>query len=137
MSLKFLQTAIANKNVQAFMLMVRKSEGTDAPDGYNYLFGSSPKNKVRFTGFSKHPNIAVPFRNGLSSTAAGAFQILFKTWEEIRIKYNLPDFSPTSQQIACAELISQKNVLQKLIDGDFKTALYACSNIWASLPGND
>lgn len=135
MSLQFLKDSLTNKNVQAFLQMIRHSEGTAAPDGYNYIFGSSPKNTLRFTDFSHHPDMHQPFRGGFSS-AAGAYQFLYDTWEAIQKKYNLPDFSPANQDIACVELISQKNVLQKLMNGDFYTALKACSNIWASLPGN-
>lgn len=134
MSLQFLETALENKNLQAFMDMTSLSEGTNAPDGYNYLFGSSPENDLRFTDFSHHPNMHEPFRGGYSS-AAGKWQILYETWEAIQAKYNLPDFSPHSQDIACAELISERNVLQHIMDGDFEIALKACANTWASLPG--
>lgn len=144
MSLQFLKNALLNPNVKAFMLTIRKSEGTDASDGYSYLFGSSPRNTRRFPvgkdgkpDFSHHPHINEPFNIGDKadfSSAAGAYQILFGTWEAIRKKYSLPDFSPASQDIACVELISQQNVLQHLMNGDFDIALRACSHIWASLP---
>ena len=134
MSLQFLKTALLNKNVQAFLLMIRKSEGTDAADGYNYIFGSSPNNDKRFTDFSKHPDIKVPYGNTFS-TAAGAYQILYPDWRFVQQKYALPDFSPGSQDIAAAELISERNVLQKLMNGDFNTALTECAATWASLPG--
>lgn len=132
MSLQFLENSLNNKNLHAFLKMIRFSEGTSAPDGYNYLFGSSPLNDLRFTDMSHHPNKHEPFRGGYSS-AAGAYQFLYDTWERIQQKYNLPDFSPHSQDIACAELISEKNVLQKTMDGHFDEALKACSTIWASL----
>lgn len=133
MSLQFLQSAVQNTNVKAFMLMIRKCEGTDAPDGYKYLFGSSIRNNIRFTDFSKHPDIKSPFRNTFS-TAAGAYQILYHTWTTIQAKYNLPDFSPDSQDIACCELISGVNSLEALMHGDFNQALEKCATIWASLP---
>lgn len=136
MSLQFLESALQNDNVKAFMLTIRKCEGTDAPDGYQYLFGSSPRNDRRFTDFSDHPNIHEPFRNTTSS-AAGAYQIMHPTWVEIKAKLRLPDFSPHSQDIACCEIFSERNTLQKLMDGDFNHALQACATIWASLPGNN
>lgn len=136
MSLDFLKKALLNKNVQAFLTMIRKSEGTDAPDGYKYLFGSTPENTVRFTSFADHPNIKEKFRNGFSD-AAGAYQIMYATWEQIKEKYSLSDFTPTSQAICAVELISERNVLQQLMDGNFPVALKGCANIWASLPGNN
>lgn len=137
MSLQFLETALANGNVQAFLRTIRMSEGTAEHDGYSYLFGSSPNNNRRFIDFSKHPNIREPFGNDNFSTAAGAYQILYRVWASIQQKYNLPDFSPHSQDIAACELISEKDVLQKLMDGDFADVLQACSGIWASLPNNN
>jgi len=134
MSLQFLETALLNSNVKAFMLAIRESEGTAAVDGYNYLFGSSPNNTRRFTDFSKHPDIEEKFGANNQSSAAGAYQILYNVWEVIQSKYNLPDFSPHSQDIACVELISERNVLQSLMDGNFTAVLTACSKTWASLP---
>lgn len=136
MSLQFLETALLNPNVLAFMRMLAKSEGTDYPDGYTFLFGSKESNTRRFTDFSHHPHINEPFGGESTSSAAGKWQILYPTWVAIQKKYNLPDFSPSSQDLACVELISERNVLQKLMDGDFESALVACSNIWASLPFN-
>lgn len=133
MSLEFLKTALQNKNVQAFMSVISRSEGTNYPDGYLFLFDSTENNKIRFTDFSHHPDIKEPFRGGFSS-AAGKWQILYDTWEVIQQKYHLPDFSPSSQDIACVELISECNVLQHLMDGDFETVVKGTSHIWASLP---
>ena len=131
MSLQFLKTAVQNKNVLAFQHTIRMSEcGTD--DCYNYLFGSSPNNNIRFADFSKHPDIIEHF-NGYSSDAAGAYQIMYATWVPIQKLYNLPDFSKESQDIAGAELISMRNVLQHLMNGDFMTALLGCNRTWASL----
>jgi muramidase (phage lysozyme) len=116
MSLQFLQNALLNKNTQAYLITIRHSEGTDAPDGYNYIFGSSPSNTRRFTSFSEHPDIKVPFGKDNFSTAAGAYQILFKTWESIRIKYALPDFSPASQDNALAQGIAMHVASSRLIE---------------------
>ena len=133
MSLQFLENALQNQNVKAFLLTIRQSEGTDAPDGYQYLFGSSPHNNLRFTSFAQHPNIRETF-NGITSSASGAYQILYRTWIAIQQKYNLPDFSPPNQDIAAVELISEENCFQKLIDGAFNDVIEGCSHIWASLP---
>lgn len=135
MSLDFLKKSLENKNVKAFLKTIRRCEGTDAQDGYAYLFGSSVLNNKRIKDFTEHPNKAEKFGSSNSSTAAGAYQILFKVWRPIQVKYNLPDFSPASQDLACVELISERNVLQKLMDGKLSEVLNACSPVWASLPG--
>ena len=134
MSLQFLENALQNQNVKAFLLTIRQSEGTDAPDGYQYLFGSSPHNNLRFTSFAQHPNIRETF-NGITSSASGAYQILYRTWIAIQQKYNLPDFSPPSQDIGACELISERNVLEKLMNGEFNEVVEECCKTWASLPG--
>lgn len=133
--LAFLEQALLNTNVQAFMKTIRQSEGTDAPDGYTYLFGSSSRNSIRFNSFATHPHIEEPFGKQFSS-AAGAYQIMYPTWQDIEQKLSLPDFSPHSQDIACLELLSEKDCVQKLMDGDFSYVLTQAASIWASLPGN-
>lgn len=132
----FLEKALDNTNVKAFLTMIRKSEGTDAADGYSYIFGSSPQNNERSFGFEKHPDIKVPFRGGFS-TAAGAYQLLTGTWNELQAQLSLPDFSPHSQDLACVALLSQRNCLQRLMNGDLDFALHQAAGIWASLPGNN
>ena len=137
MSLKqFCIDSLNNANVKAGLLTIRKSEGTDAEDGYSYLFGSYPHNNIRFNGFDDHPRIHRPYGNTTSS-AAGAYQIMQPTWDnDIQKKLQLPDFSPNRQDIACAYLISEKDCLPKLMDGDFDTFIDHCNKIWASLPGS-
>lgn len=136
MLLDFLKQAVQNNRVQGFMKTIRQCEGTDAPDGYNYLFGSNPGNDIRFTDFSDHPRIHRPFGKTTSS-AAGAYQIMQPTWDDdIQKHLHLPDFSPANQDLGCAYLISEKDCLQKLMDGDFHTAIDRCNKVWASLPGS-
>ena len=137
MSMQFYEATLLNGNIQAFLKTIRKSEGTDAWDGYGYLFGSSPHNTLRFTDFSKHPDIEEPFGKGLFSSAAGAYQILYKTWLVILQELPLPDFSPHSQDLAALVLISGKNCLELTVNGMFNEAVNGCANIWASLPNNN
>lgn len=131
-----IQDFLTNGNVQAFLQTIRWSEGTSEADGYNYLFGSSPHNTLRFSNYSKHPN-NLQTHNGISSTAAGAYQILFKTWQIIQNLLKLPDFSPHSQDIAAIDLISGQDSLMLIVNGHFTEAIQRCSTIWASFPGND
>ncbi len=120
---------IAEKNLKAFLLMIRYAEGTFSQDGYRKLYGGS-----LFNDLSKHPNTAVS-KWGIASTAAGAYQILFKTWTEIQQKLKLLDFSPHSQDKAAVELIRRRNALDDVLAGRFAQALLKCRKEWASLPG--
>lgn len=120
---------IAEKNLKAFLLMIRYAEGTSSQNGYQKLYGGN-----LFNDLSKHPNTAVN-KWGITSTAAGAYQILFKTWTEIQQKLKLTDFSPQSQDKAAVELIKRRKALDDVLAGRFAQALLKCRKEWASLPG--
>ena len=70
---------------------------------YNIMFGQRT-----FTDFSKHPNSAKTItegdHKGNVSTAAGAYQIIKATWDRVKNKLGLPDFSPESQDMAAWEV---------------------------------
>lgn len=134
----FLEKALMNTNVKAFLMTIRKCEGTAAKDGYNYLFGSSPRNTRRFKSFDKHPKIPYEFNvgRGIQRTdAAGAYQFLGSTYDDLVKKLGMNDFRPHTQDLFAAELISQRNCLQILMNGGFMHALKKCATTWASLPG--
>ncbi|WP_165816561.1 glycoside hydrolase family 24 protein, partial [Helicobacter cinaedi] len=86
--------------LKAFMYALRYGEGTLYDKGYKTLVGGDT-----FDDFSKHPNI---YNKKLNSTAAGAYQILKKTWDNIkkyRDKYGIDDFSPKNQDKSCIILL--------------------------------
>jgi lysozyme len=123
-------TAVSDPNVQAFLAMIRRGEGTTGPNGYRTLFGGR-----LFDSYAKHPNVAVT-GGGLTSTAAGAYQILFRTWAEISALYGLTDFTPGSQDIAAVALIKRRGALADVMAGRWQTAIAKCAKEWASLPGS-
>lgn len=94
---------------------------------YNNVYGGGT-----FSG-DQHPNRLVT-AGGYSSTAAGRYQFLYRTWIGIKNKLGLPDFSPASQDIAALELISQRGQLNKLINGDFEGMMRGLGCAWAALP---
>lgn len=116
-------------NLKAFLTMIQYAEGTYGSNAYRMLFGGG-----LFSDYSAHPNIAVT-RGGITSTAAGAYQILYRTWTDIQQSLGLPDFSPLSQDRAAIALISRRGALEDVLAGRFETALYKCRKEWASLPG--
>lgn len=136
----------ADVNVRSFAKALRMGEGTDhGDDGYRTMFGGA-----RFTGpdgvvntfddFADHPRKAITFnlRNGkhLTSTAAGAYQILERTWDGLVKTYGFEDFSPHNQDLACCALIVGRGAMDDVVAGRLKTAVAKCNREWASLPGS-
>ena len=118
-------------NLAAFMWMIRVSEGTSGPNGYRTIVGGS-----LFDSFAAHPNQKIWLPNlRIHSTAAGAYQNLRRTWDGVRAKLKLPDFSPASQDKAAIELIRQRGALADVRAGRFAVAVEKCKKEWASLPG--
>ncbi len=121
--------SVAEKNLKAFLTMIRYAEGTFSQDGYRKLYGGA-----LFNDLTKHPNTAVT-KWGITSTAAGAYQILFRTWLELQSKLKLADFSPASQDRAAIELIKRRKALEDVLAGRFLQAIEKCRKEWPSLPG--
>jgi muramidase (phage lysozyme) len=120
-----------SNNLTAFRWMIRVSEGTAGPEGYNLIVGGQT-----FDGYADHPRVLVYLPNlGVKSSAAGAYQILRRTWDGVKDKLGLPDFSPASQDAACNELIRQRGALDLVNQGRFAEAVEKCKKEWASLPG--
>lgn len=121
-----------SNNVRAMLNTIRWAEGTTGENGYRTLFGGD-----LFDSYAAHPNIVVAkLSNGkpIKSTAAGAYQILYRTWRSLDA-LGLPDFSPRSQDLAAVELIRRRGALQDVKDGQFARALTKLAPEWASLPG--
>ncbi|MEV8140612.1 glycoside hydrolase family 24 protein [Pseudarthrobacter oxydans] len=124
----------AQSNRAAFLAMIRYAEGTDGPRGYETMFGYR-----YFDSYADHPRQYFPFTDGagrqLKSSAAGAYQIIVKTWDTLRARLGLPDFSPASQDAAALELIRERGALADVDAGRFADAVRKVSKVWASLPG--
>jgi muramidase (phage lysozyme) len=130
-------------NLANFLSLIRWSEGTSTSPitinkGYDIIV-SGPDGPEAFTDYSQHPfehRAAKVVRPGLLSTAAGGYQFLVHIWDAYRHTLKLPDFSPASQDAAALQIISERHALPLIANGLIPTAIQACSNIWASLPGN-
>lgn len=121
-------------NVWAFLDMLAHAEGTTRygnADGYNVLGGGG-----LFHDYSDHPRqlIALP-AYGISSTAAGRYQFLSRTWDDLVRRFDLPDFTPNSQDAGALALIRQCKALNLVHAGRVAEAVHSCRRIWASLPG--
>jgi muramidase (phage lysozyme) len=116
-------------NLRAFLTMIQYAEGTYGKNAYRMLYGGQ-----LFSGYGRHPDIAVT-RGGLTSTAAGAYQVLYRTWVSVQQTTGLTDFTPLSQDRAAVELISRRGALADVLAGRLETAIEKCCKEWASLPG--
>jgi len=133
-------------NTAAFLRMIRQAEGTAGPDGYRTMFGHR-----LFYGFEDHPRDPMQFTNGkgerLWSSAAGAYQFMavspipgggttkVDTWDRVKRKLGLEDFSPANQDRAAVELISEAGALNDVRAGRFDAAVNRVRRTWASMPG--
>jgi muramidase (phage lysozyme) len=119
-----------NANVRKYLSMIQKAEGSN---GYAYGF-----NNVKLDNTDDHPGTAHKFKEtdgkSNSTTAAGAYQVLGKTWRGLKDKLALPNFGPQSQDAAAVELLRETGSLDAVLKGDWSTALAKTGKIWASLP---
>lgn len=125
-----LAQSLHNPNVQAFLRVIRAGESSQGDVAYRMLFGGGT-----FTSFDKHPNQKIPFGNTFS-TAAGAYQFLYRTWAEVSEALMLPDFSPPMQDLAAVYLINRRKALEDVEAGRIEQAIEKCNREWASLPGS-
>jgi len=125
--------ALEQPNVQAFLRVIRAGEGTTDADGYRRMFGGA-----HFDSFADHPRVVHTFKlkkgGSLSSSAAGAYQFLERTWDELVAEYGFSDFTPKTQDLAAVALLVRRKALADIIAGRFQKAVRKCNREWASLP---
>ncbi len=125
---------LQHPNVRAFLRMLRHGEGTAGEDGYRTMFGGG-----LFDSFADHPRRAITRTLGgtpITSTAAGAYQVLARTWDGLVRQYGFADFTPASQDLGAVALILGRKALDDVIAGRFEDAVRKCNREWASLPGS-
>jgi len=130
----------------AFLDLVAWSEGTSTSSitrdrGYDVVVSGIYGPEI-FSGYEDHP-----FADGrspvlvrrvplLTSTASGRYQLLLHWWDLYKSQLHLPDFSPLSQDLVALQQIKERGGRGLILSGDIAGAIHACSNIWASFPGN-
>ena len=127
-----LSEAIKNENVRAFLQTIAFAEGTEGADGYRMMFTGT-----LFNSFKAHPNVkncSLYKGRPLCSTAAGKYQFLKPTWDEVARRLNLTDFSPEYQDLAAVQLIKQAGAYQDIVAGRFDDAVFKLAPTWASFP---
>jgi len=144
------------KNMPEFLDLIAFSEGTalssrsvsailSRDDGYDVIVAGVNGPEI-FTDYSDHPFVhrrakliraSTTTADALFSTASGRYQILCRYFETYKAQLNLFNFSPISQDIVAIQQIRERGAVPHIINGDIPTAIKLCSNIWASLPGNN
>lgn len=127
-------------NVLRFLDLIAFAEGTQvvkgSDDGYNVLFG-----KGLFQGYADHPRQKITrLSNGkpITSSAAGRYQFLAGTWDELVKRYGFKGrFTPEAQDLAAIKRLGERGALQLIKDGKIREAVAKCANEWASFPGNN
>ncbi|MDZ8137585.1 MAG: lysozyme [Nostoc sp. DedQUE04] len=118
--------------LSAFLATIRWAEtGTSETESYRKLVFNGT-----FNDFSTHPlqKQCAPINGkNVCSTAAGAYQMLDKSWYDLQPKLNLKDFSPASQDKMAIEYIRRNNALSDIEAGRFDTAICKVGRVWASL----
>lgn len=115
----------AETNLRAFLTMIGKAEGAD----YNTLFGGGT-----FDSFDDHPRQVV-MAGKYSSSAAGKYQILARTWDDFIAAKGPHKFDEAGQDACAMWLIERRDAADDVIDGRVERAIRKCGAEWASLPG--
>ena len=129
---------LTNPNRYALSQVVQHAEGTRGPDAYRVMFGHSASNPRLLNDFSQHPNNPYPTPWGKNSEAAGAYQFMMPTWNDItRANPDIRDFSPESRERAFDFLAKRRGVnptapINNI--NDFTDVMTRFSPEWASLP---
>lgn len=111
-------------NASAILKAIADAEGTSKypNSGYNTMFTGK-----QFSG-NKHPR-QKQTSGSYSSDAAGRYQFLSTTWDEM----GMSDFSPANQDKAALKLLTQAGV--NLSDGLSLNETYKVGQKWASVEG--
>ena len=135
---------VITRNMHAFLDTLGYSEGTTTSkatvaDGYDVIVTGIDGRPEIFSTFYDHPFANRPAKvinsAGLTSTAAGRYQILYRFWKVYKVQLNLPDFSAMSQDAVAIQLIRECGAVSLIEAGKFDDAVTACRSRWASLPG--
>ena len=116
---------------RALLNTIRYAEGTwkDGEDkGYRIIYGGG-----QFQDLSRHPERVIVKR--YTSSAAGAYQFLPKTWKGVAQELRLSSFEPRHQDQAALHLVERRGALNEIDrQGLTKNAMAKLAPEWASFP---
>ena len=132
---------VANPNLDQLKRAFLRTIASGESPRYNMMFGGKD-----FSDYSRHPGQAQTVTKGntsTTSTAAGLYQFLKKTWDEQAAKHGYKDFKPETQDLAAWNYASEvykqqtgRELTTDLADPAKRNAIGdALKNVWPSLPG--
>lgn len=131
MSRQQYENLLNNPKVRTMLNLIAQTEGVKW--GYNTLFGNQ-----KIDNLTAHPNLKKAFKQTDGkvnyTTAAGRYQFIKPTWDNLAQQYGLRDFSPRSQDIGAIALLAENGALPYVLKGDYLTAVKKSGGTWASLP---
>lgn len=131
-----LTALIEHPNVRRYLDLIAQAEGTARhADPYRVAFGGST-----IPDLSRHPGIARRFQQtdgkANTTTAAGKYQFLRSTWNDVAGTLGLTDFTARSQDLGALELMRRSGSLDDVLRGDYASAVRKDGRTWASLPSS-
>lgn len=137
---------LADRNVKAFLRVIREGESNQIDEdaflgtphsAYRAMY--HPTRRKWWQGPLKgpHPRQAEPLPDGSGrvSSAFGAYQFVWTTWQDIAKRYGLnDDIAPFNQDCMAAALLYDCGALDHVMYGRLPEALAAAGRHWASLP---
>ena len=121
---------------RAFLKLIRYCEfGRLDDQDYRTLYGFE-----KFTDFSSHPNRVFVVgqhkdKTPITSSPAGAYQIVFSTYSRAVNDGVVADFTPQSQDRIALWLIERRGALGDVDAGRAEAAIGKLTREWVSLPG--
>lgn len=124
---------IDDPNVRTMLDLIAASEGV--AHGYNTGFGNTvldaledhPRERRGFTETTGRRNL---------TSAAGRYQFLAGTWDDVAPRIGASDFMPENQDLGAVYLMQRRGALDSVLEGDFSTAISKLGREWASLPSS-
>lgn len=115
--------------------------GSESAGRYDVMYGGG-----RFDPALGHPHQAVPITTGpnagKTSSAAGRYQFLGSTWDDVAAQHGLSDFSPQSQDLGAWFLAADeykrdtgRDLQADLAAGRTEAVVPSLRDVWTSLPG--
>lgn len=122
-------------------MLLEAIAGPESAGRYDVVYGGQ-----KFDSFADHPRIAVPIASGpnagKTSSAAGKYQFLGSTWDDVSRRHGLTDFSPANQDIGAWFLAQEeyardtgRDLQADLAAGDMSRVAPSLRDQWTSLPG--
>ncbi|KKZ11041.1 MAG: hypothetical protein TE42_08850 [Candidatus Synechococcus spongiarum SP3] len=132
-----------SNGMKALLRTIRFAEGTwrgGAEAGYQVMYGGRLISEVipGSDPFSKHPEFVVVKQSALNSEAAGAYQFMGATWNQVAGWLGIKDFSPRRQDQVALWLVRNRlsdaeeaNINRGILTPE---ALHQLAPEWAALP---